>query len=95
MRFNPFVTYANGSVKEVRDLGYVLRNANAIKDIQVNAILPTQGNWVDVLTVSFHDGRVYSTVWADKKVLYQWLNRRVLRGIPLMWYGEEEIIGTR
>jgi len=97
MKFEAYVTYPDGTQRKVTNLGYMLRNWKQIEAIQVDNFVAednTRAMQPDAfMSVDFTDGRVYTTGFMDKGLLSSWLDRPVLRGLPVCWFGKELIIG--
>ena len=89
------VSRPDGSVKLVKNLGYLLQNWKGIKSVEAHlprAYEDTKLLRPDaMLVVHFHDGRLYETPFASKEVLKDWLHRPVLRGLPLKWFGQDTV----
>ncbi len=97
MKFEANVVYPDGTVREVKNLGYMLRHWKEIDAIQVTNFEPEAGrpkgyNADAFMSVDFKDGRIYTTGFMSKEVLRRFLDRPVLRGLPLNWFGEETTI---
>jgi hypothetical protein len=102
MKFEAYVTYPDGRQIQVKNLGYMLRNWKDIEAIQVAKFEPEPEDkekhpgrlYADAfMSVDFKDGRTYTTGFMDKKILADFLDRPVLRGLPVYWFGEELTIG--
>ena len=90
-KFQANVVYPDGKVKEVKNLGYMLRNWSMITDIHVTSF---EGA-VDAdafVSVDFKDGRTYTTGYMDKGILRRFLDRPVFRGLTCNWFGTDETI---
>lgn len=76
---NPFIIDKNGTRKNVKNLGWLLRHWRGISlvlfDYKPNNSCDGQ------LRVYFGDSVQYVTDFADFSVLWSWLNRPVLRGL--------------
>jgi len=98
MKFEAYVTYPDGKVKRVKNLGYMLRNWSSIEDIHVMDFVSEQDDntrprFVDAfMSVDFTDGRNYTTGFMDKGILCRFLDRPVFRGLTVNWYGEDIVI---
>jgi len=97
MKFQSNVVYPNGEVKPVRNLGYMLRNWQQIEAIQVDTFKFEPGEKIAFcdafMSVDFKDGRVYTTGFMDKEGLRRFLDRPIFHGLPICWFGKEEVIG--
>ena len=98
MKFGANVVYSDGRVKEVTNLGYLLRNWKQIEAIQVTDFKSeetdtTRPRFCDAfMSVDFKDGRIYTTGFMDKGILRKFLDRPVLRGLMVNWFGTDEVI---
>jgi hypothetical protein len=99
MDFQAKVVYPDGKVREVKNLGYMLRNWKQIESIVVSKFELQEAMKIlgyqhceAFMSVHFSDGRIYTTGFMSKEVLRRFLYRPVLRGLPLNWFGEEETI---
>jgi hypothetical protein len=97
MKFEANVVYPDGATREVKNLGYMLRNWKEIEAIQVTTFEPDalEGRtFCDAfMSVDFTDGRIYTTGFMSREVLARFLDRPVLRGLPVNWFGHECKIG--
>jgi hypothetical protein len=97
MKFEANVVYPDGTVKKVKNLGYILRNWKQIEAIQVDNFVSedtTRSMKPEAfMSVDFTDGRIYTTGFMSKAVLVEWLDRPVLRGLSIYWFGKELTIG--
>ncbi len=96
MEFSANVVYPNGNIKEIKNLGYMLRNWKEIESIQVGNFEEYEGKGMSpdcFMSVDFQDGKIYTTGFMSKSVLASWLDRPVLRGLPVLWFGAELTIG--
>jgi hypothetical protein len=97
MKFEANVVYPDGTVKQVKNLGYMLRNWKMIEAIQVCDFEAEAGepqrNCDAFMSVDFKDGRIYTTGFMDRGILARFLNRPVLRGLPVNWFGHECTVG--
>ena len=93
MKFESIVVYPDGTVREVKNLGYMLRNWRMIEAIQVSDFEAEVGCACDAfMSVDFKDGRIYTTGFMDKEILRRFLDRSIFRGLPCYWFGREEVI---
>lgn len=90
------VLYASdGSiVRGVKNLGWLLRNWRAVRSIRVEPLPPGPGRLHECRLVAVLDpadapGGVaeYRTTWGCSRLLWDWLRRPVLSGLPLHWGG--------
>lgn len=87
-----FIHNTDGTVKPVKNLGWLLRNWQDVARIEIHQPdCHRFENWDVLMVAHLKDGRRYSTTWADAGVCRAWLNRPVFRGLPLNFIGEETV----
>lgn len=82
----------------VMNLGWLLRHSDEVHDFYVRtyALTPAHNvNYDVILAARLHDGRVYVTEFADRRVLKGWLDRPRFRDMPVLWNSHAYIIGSR
>jgi hypothetical protein len=85
-----FIHNADGALKPVKNLGWLLRNWEMVERIEIHQPDCHRFEDWDVLMVAFlKDGRRYSATWADSTHCRNWLHRPVFEGLPLNFVGEE------
>ena len=77
----------DGSVKPVKNLGWLLKNWKLVSEFEVIEMERGTG----LLIAHLKDGRKYSTNWASFSLCREWLHRPVFIGVPLQ-YGNEETV---
>lgn len=79
----------NGSIKQVKNLGWLLRNWKRVTAFRVSKYSgPTPVT--DALLEAFcEDGTLYRTPFASSTILRDWLHRPVFRTLPLDWFGAQ------
>lgn len=82
-----------GKVKNVQNLGWLLRHWKDVESFQVFA-LPENTVWRAELRANLKDGRIYQTEFASESVLWNWLDRPVFKGALLNWAGEKTVCGS-
>lgn len=76
------VVASDGSVREVRGLGWLLRHRHEVTQLNV---FPTPEGGA-VLVAHLADVRTFYCDFASRAVLRDWINkRRAWRGLPVMW----------
>lgn len=85
----PLVFYPDGTTKEVKNLGYLLRNWKVVDRFEAYS---SDDKGYTTLRAIMNDGRIYEVDFAAKNVLWNWLKRPVFLGVPLNWFGKEHII---
>lgn len=86
------VSYPNGKVKTVRNLGWILRHWKDVESFTIT----DEGNaraWGCKLRANLKDGAVYETNFADRDVCYKFLHRPSFHGIRVEWFNLEFRIG--
>lgn len=82
---------SKGEPKQVKNLGWLLRNWKLIKRIELRPCDdPHTPCWMDAYT---SDERWFSCSWSDEDVCWHWLDRPVFRTLPLLWFGMETTCG--
>lgn len=87
-RSKALILHPSGGLKEVKNLGWLIRNARDHDSFIVERV----GRGA-MLRCLMQDKRWYETFWHDPNVLWDWLNRPSLRGSDLDWMGFETIVG--
>lgn len=94
------VTYRDGSTKEVRNLGWLLRNTDILDHVVVEEG-PIRKHGAHLRVFISHTQQTYAkpplrfdTVFASREVLHRFLDRPSLQGLTVYWFGEPHIIGT-
>ncbi len=77
MRKGCFV-FRNGKTEEVKNLGWLLRHWKEVDYFQV-----TDFDGVELRAVA--DKWVYTSSFADIRVLHQWLNRPIFKAARIHW----------
>ena len=81
---NPQIIKPNGSVHEVKNLGWLLRNWQQIKSLHWQSLPQTPRMTPDGLfSATMRDGSVYMTDYASFEVWKGFINRPVFRGLPV------------
>jgi hypothetical protein len=81
------VTYANGTTRQVKNLGWLLRHWKNVEQIQVSAPWTNaEGRLVVILGQSCAH-MSYDTLFMSRAVLHNFLDRPVFRGVPVDWLG--------
>jgi hypothetical protein len=94
-----FLYDADGTeIKEVANLGWILRHWKDVERIRVTPIFKTDDvtnpdHWDCAVIFYLNDGRYYATPFASSSVCLDWLDRPVFRGRPLSWFGYEGVCG--
>lgn len=83
-------TRSNG--KEVKNLGWLLRNWKNVKEFRVYTQNLTNPADDAILTAEMRDGRIYETGFADKIILNRFLRRPVFYALVVVWDGERRLI---
>ncbi len=87
--------YVNGAYKEVKNLGWLLRNWTRVEKFEVKLARQADEMTDAVLIAHLEDGQFYSTLYASLEVLKDWLNRPIFRGLPVAWpNGQTVSIGS-
>lgn len=93
------VTYADGSTREVKNLGWLLRNTDiAYYVIVEEGPIRKHGAHLRVLidpAQKTYEKRPlrYDTLFADRSVLHRFLDRPSLQGLLVYWFGVPYEIG--
>lgn len=88
------VTRPDGTVKAVKNLGWLLRSWKRVETIKVRE--PEHGDGFDAeLIVILRDGTIYETPFASRLVLWSFLNRPVFEGLDVEWFGEKRTLAKR
>jgi hypothetical protein len=85
---------ADGKVREVKNLGWLLSNWARVERFTVTAY--TQGHLPMTeayLVAHLRDGGTYETPYASACVLKHFLDRPVFRGVDISWFGEKFKVG--
>lgn len=91
-----YIHYADGTVKPVKNLGWLLRNWQLVERIEVHQPDCARFEDWDVLMVAYlKDGRRYSTTWASGTVCRNWLHRPVFEGLPLWIVDDQAPLGEQ
>lgn len=90
MSHHTTVTDPRGRIRQVKNLGWLLRNWQSIEEI---IILPPpkrlEKHWDVMMHVRMSDDSMFETPWADRSVLWSWLDRPILRDVALCWMGQD------
>jgi len=85
-------------VREVKNLGWLLRNWKRVARIEV--CVPFELQQIrfplpHVLMIAYleDEQHTYRCAWADESVCWNWLDRPVFRGLPLRWFGRNTACG--
>lgn len=98
-----YVVNADGSYREVLNLGWLLRHWQEVQGFEVltgtarhiggfevpNTDQDRLGQWDATLVAHLRDGRRYVSRFASHRVLLDWLQRPVFKTVPLVWFGLE------
>jgi len=79
----------DGTYKTVKNLGWLLRNWEQVKNLRVYTQNLTNPGDDAYLVAELYDGRRYETGFADQTVLLRWLRRPIFYGLPLFIDGYE------
>jgi len=83
----------DGTEKEVENLGWLLKHWQEVEWFEVHTYYPSIHErdkpryWDCWLVAHMQEGIRYKTEFADKSVLWDWLNRPKFRGLPVKWFG--------
>ena len=96
------VEYANGHIRPVANLGYVMRRAYGLAKPDGLAlertfeVITTDVIGGDaVLVVGFKDGAIFRTVFQSRGVLRGWLDRPSFQGYAIRWEAAATAISVR
>ena len=78
--------------KQVKNLGWLLRNWQQVKEFRVYTEGLSNKHDDAVLTAEMHDGRIYETGFASGAILWSFLHRPVFYDLTVNWCGEEKVI---
>jgi hypothetical protein len=78
---------ADGTIKSVKNLGWLLRNWKLVKEFEIIEMEQGEG----LMIAHLKDGRKYSTNWASFTLCKEWLHRPVFIGVPLQWGNEKTV----
>lgn len=79
------VIHPNEKTTLVKNLGWLLRQQKLVRLIEILTPVPSPYDEAG-LVVRFTDGTIYVTLWASSSMLWDWLDRPSLRGVPVVWY---------
>ena len=77
----------------VQNLGWLLRHWKDVVRFEVVGATRFRPNAQAVLLAHMRDGSGYEADFASETVLRDWINRPVFRGVPVVWFGEEKVVG--
>lgn len=76
------INTVTGEVKQVKNLGWLLRNWRDAQSITITR-WHDNARWDCELRVIMSKDRVYVTPFADYSICARWIDRPVLRGLPV------------
>ena len=85
----------------VKNLGWLLRHNREVLHFEVFEInVAGKGyrhSWTKDVRLVAHliGGSTYETEFADRLVLYEWLDRPIFRGRPVTWFGKLTKVGVK
>lgn len=84
-------------VRVLKNLGWLLRHGSDVKSFEVTRLPkdlpePLHTKWDAILFAHMKDGRVFQSFFASHVVLGEWLSRRMFRGMPVRFFGEDQVI---
>lgn len=85
----PLVSYPNGSTRNVKNLGWLLRHASQVRAFYLH----TQPHLS--LCAELEDGRAFHTTWASLSVFLDWVGRRSFLALPLHLDGVRYLVGSQ
>lgn len=80
--------YRNGHSRHVANLGWLLRNCKAVRQISVMPLYADESSDCR-MRVLLEKDVVYICTWADKALCWKWLQRSVFIGVDLTWFDFE------
>jgi len=86
------VQHPDGTQREVRNLGWLLRHRWEVTSLNVTH--PADPENAAQLCAVLNDGRRYVTDFASLQVLWRWLHRPSMRYVPLSWFGRYYLGGV-
>ena len=87
------IFYPNGATKQVKNLGWLLRNWRQVHEILFE-VSENDPNNDGKLIVLFSNGGKYETNFADLTVCFNWLNRPVFKGQQFTIYSNKILLST-
>ncbi len=81
----------DGTEKEVRNLGWLLRHDEDVEWFEVHQYYQYYGDrhgvWDCTFCAHLKDGRRFVTEFASRGVLWEWLDRPKFQCLPVLWFG--------
>lgn len=84
-RATVYPDYHRQKGKQVKNLGWLLRNWASVKEFRVYTEGLSNPDDDAILTAETHDGRIYETGFASKNILWSFLHRPVFYGLTVIW----------
>ena len=98
LNMNSIIQYAHGTKKQVKNLGWLLRNWQKVESLtfEYEPDITTDGK----LVANLKDGRKFITDYSCLFVCWSWLNRPVFRGInftcrQMGYFNKQFVIGDK
>ena len=84
------VVRETGKVIKVKNLGWLLKHRKEVRYFEIVDPSITQcGDCAMIAHLS--GGGTYTTPWASRSVLRDWVHRPVFKGMRMVWFGRETI----
>ncbi len=97
MRNGATITLGNGTVRGVKNLGWLLRRWREVQSFAVTPADPVTENEC-ILVARMHSNsnvKEYRIAFGSADVLWLWLQRSIFYGLPLSWFGYSTTIVRR
>ncbi len=86
-----FIIRSDGSQKNVKNLGWLLRHWRDVKSLSVDT---GKKEYVSPVSLTAHmsNGDRFVSYWADSSILLNWIKRPVFYGLPVIIDGHEYVV---